>query len=521
MSAPGLHHGSLSALWLARLGRLRRSPRLLGAGAAPWVATTAVVVAFTAVAALGGLVVASGNLVLTGLALGAILGVLLLNAPAFAVWVVLIGTLLVSGPLVMHWPQFARLSWLLSTLGFFLFAVAIVQAAGRQAMGRKPMPGFMVIGLVFMVYAIASIALSRGPLDEGVSAFKRQFQYWGLMFAMAAVPFAVPQVRHWIGFVVVLAVLQLPLSIYQRIELMPRRLNMPNEVVPVDIVTGTLEGSMTGGASNNVMVLLLITVMVGLLAARRDRALRPVVFWPLLAVVSAPLVLGETKMALVLLPIALWVVYADLVARRPAAFAAGALLTLALLAALAYFYIGMQANEGRAGLSFRQRLEENVDYNVGRRGYFGGASLNRSNVVPFWWDQHGLRDPAGTVFGHGLGSSHGVRGSERLGHMDRRFPGHAIGLTAASTQLWELGLMGTGLFLAMLGAAFQTAGRLVQQARPGFDRAMCRSLRATVAMLVPVWFAMDLMMMVASLQVILAFSLGLVAWRARLAEGTA
>jgi hypothetical protein len=73
----------------------------------------------------------------------------------------------------------------------------------------------------------------------------------------------------------------------------------------------------------------------------------------------------------------------------------------------------------------------------------------------------------------------------------------------------------------MLGAAFQAAGRLVQQARPGFDRALCRSLRATVAMLVPCWFAMDLMMMVASLQVIFAFSLGLVAWRARLGEAAA
>ena len=521
MSAPSLQRGSPATPWVARIAWLRRSPRVLGTGAAPWVASTAVVLAFTTLAALGGLVVASGNLVLTGLALGAVLGVLLLNAPVFAVWVVLIGTLLVSGPLVMHWPQFARLSWLLSTLGFFLFAVAIVQAAGRQAMGRRPMPGFMVIGLVFMVYAIASMAFSRGPLDEGVGAFKRQFQYWGLMFAMAAVPFTTQQVRRWVGFVVVLAVLQLPLSIYQRIVLMPRRLNMPNEVVPVDIVTGTLEGSMTGGASNNVMVLLLITVMVGLMAARRDRTIRPRVFWPLLAVVSAPLALGETKMALVLLPIALWVVHADLVARRPVAFAAGALLTAGLLAVLAYFYIGMQATEGRAGLSFRQRLEQNVEYNIGQRGYFGGASLNRSNVVPFWWNHHGLRDPAGTVFGHGLGASHGVRGSERLGHMDRRYPGHAIGLTAVSTHLWELGLLGTGLFLAMLGAAFQAAGRLVQQARPGFDRALCRSLRATVAMLVPCWFAMDLMMMVASLQVIFAFSLGLVAWRARLDEAAA
>lgn len=481
-------------------------------------ATAFVLALFVMVAAAGGLVVASGNLVLTGLAVGAILGLLMLNAPAAAVWVVLIGTLAVSGPLLMHQPQLTKLSWLLSMLGFFLLAVAVVHEGAQRKPGRRPAPAFIVLAACYLLYAVASIAFGGGTLAEGVGAFKRQFQYWGLMFALAAVAFTPAHLRAWWAFLLVLATLQLPLAIYQRIVLMPRRLNMPNEVVPVDIVTGTLEGSMTGGASNNVMVLLLVAALCALLAAHRESIIPRRFFWPLLAVVAAPLALGETKMALILLPLGLWVVHADLVARRPVLFAGGALVTTAVVGALFYTYVALQAEEGRSGMSFRQRLEENIDYNVGRRGYYGGASLNRGNVLPFWWDRHGLRDPAGTVFGHGLGAAHGARGSDRLGHMDRRYPGHSIGLTAVAAQLWEVGVLGTGLFAAMLLAAWRAAGQLVARARPGVDRVMCRTLRALTAMLVPMWLLMDLMLMVASLQVVLGFTLGALAWRWRLPQ---
>jgi hypothetical protein len=44
---------------------------------------------------------------------------------------------------------------------------------------------------------------------------------------------------------------------------------------------------------------------------------------------------------------------------------------------------------------------------------------------------------------------------------------------------------------------------------------MCRTLRALTAMLVPMWLLMDLMLMVASLQVVLSFTLGALAWRWR------
>lgn len=479
----------------------------------PSVAITAL---FVLAAAAGGVVVASGNLVLIGLAVGALLGVLLLQAVGAAVWLVLVGTLLVTGPLVMHAPGLVRLRWLFSILGFFLLAAAVVHEGANRDPRRPGLPFFMKLALVFVVYAVGMLFAGDGPLEQGLGAIKRYFQYWGLAFALAAVTFRPSQVRRWLAFVLLLALVQLPFAVYQRLVLMPRRLNMPDSVVPVDIVAGTMEGSITGGANNNVMVYLLITVFAGLLALRREGAIRGPALWLLLPVVAAPLALGETKLAVVLLPIALLAIGGDLVRRRPLVFAAGALVTAAAVATLFYSYVQLQAAEGREGMTFEQRLEQNIEYNFGARGYFGGSSLNRGNVVPYWWSRHGARDPFGTLFGHGLGASHGPGGADSRGHMDRQHRGYSIGLTAIAVLLWDVGLVGAALFLATIVGAAVTAGRLAARASPGLDRALCRTLQASAAQLVPMVFAVDLLLLAPSLQVLAAFTLGLIAWRARL-----
>jgi hypothetical protein len=478
-------------------------------------APVAVLLAFVGAAAAAGVVVASGNLVLIGLAVGALLGVLLLNSIGAAVWIVLVGTLLISGPLAMHFPQLGRIAWLFSILGFFLLGAAVLYEGTNRDPHRPAMPAFILFGVLFIVYSIGMLFVSDAGFSQGVSAFKRYFQYWGLMFILAAVTFSPRDVRRWLLFMLALAIIQLPFAVYQRIVLVPLRLNMPNFVVPTDIVTGTFEGSITGGASSNVMAFLLIATMAGLLGAYREALLRRSTLWLLLGVVGAPLAMGETKLAVVMLPAALLAVYADLIRKRPFAFAAGALAAAVAIGALGYSYIVLHSTDGRE-LTFEQRLEENLEYNVGSRGHYGGASLNRGNVVQFWWHQHGANDPVGTVFGHGLGASFGAGGTDNFGHMDRKYPGYAIGLTAISALLWDVGLFGTVLYLSIFLAAFVAASRLTARASPGLDRAMCRTLQAVLLMMPAMLFAVDLHLMVPSIQVLTAFALGLIAWRWRL-----
>jgi hypothetical protein len=164
-------------------------------------------------------------------------------------------------------------------------------------------------------------------------------------------------------------------------------------------------------------------------------------------------------------------------------------------------------------MSFEERLTENLEYNVGEKGYYGGSGLNRSNVVSFWWKQHGLSDPIATVIGHGIGSSfHDIN---TPGHIDRKYAGYSVGLTGLSTLLWDVGILGAAGYLLILLLAGVAAIKLAGKAAPGLDRALCRSLVASVftqLALVPVG---DLMFLSPSTQVLQAMTLGLIAWRWR------
>ena len=141
--------------------------------------------------------------------------------------------------------------------------------------------------------------------------------------------------------------------------LVPLRMNMPNRVVPIDIVAGTFEADLLGGGNSNVMAFMLVVGLVGLLAMQRERLLNTFTFLALLVIIAIPLGLGETKLALVILPLALLSVFGDLVKKRPALFISGALVSVVALAALAYVYIGVRTADERP-MTFQQRLDENL-----------------------------------------------------------------------------------------------------------------------------------------------------------------
>jgi hypothetical protein len=180
-----------------------------------------------------------------------------------------------------------------------------------------------------------------------------------------------------------------------------------------------------------------------------------------------------------------------------------------------WIYLELQATDGRT-MSVAERFKESIEYNFGRAGYFGGRGLNRTTVLRYWWEHHGLADPIGTFFGHGLGSSYGA--GERValtGHMHNAHRGQGIGQTGIAAMLWDLGLLGTLLFYGALVSAALAALRLVHRAQPGFDRVLCRTLLGAMAVLCTIPFYTDQILQVPSLEVLAALLIGLVAWRLR------
>jgi len=473
--------------------------------------TTAIVAAFAAAGVLAGIVVASGKPIPIALVLGTIIGIALLNTLSLVVWVVLIGTLLVSGPVVMFAPELEKATWAFSMLGFLLAGAAILHSTIGRRRQPGPTPDFVVLALCAASLGLLSLLYSGGSWDEGIRAVKRYFQYFGLMFALAIVPFTPGLIRRWWKFVIFLAIVQVPFTLAQRVFLLPTLENRP-EIYPPDLIVGTMEGSLAvGGGSSSVMALVVVFAISYLLSLYRERLMPTARLALTVVVLAIPLVIGEVTLIVVLVPLALAAVFHDFLRVSPLRALGGVVLAATIAGAGGWIYLMLNAEPG---WTMTDSFKAVVAYNFGTIGYFEG-SLNRTSVLTHWLQNHGLHDPIALVFGHGLGASFGGPLTPDPGHMSLRYPRLQIGLTAASSLLWDLGLAGLSIFILVYFAASRAALRLVGSANPGFDRAFCRALLAMSWMLIVMLFYSNGPISVPSLQVLTALTLGLIAWRQR------
>src|SRR5690606_24269176 len=174
---------------------------------------------FAGAAALCGLVIASGKVTYLAIVVGGLLSLILLQMPAIAMWLVLVGSLAIAGPAALFFPAPATPPGPFSPRTLFLSGAPLVYSATMNRSAGESLPRFIPVYAVFIVYAAASILWSDGMLGEGVSGMKRVAQGTGVMFALATWPFAVQNIRRWVALVLVISIAHLPIAIYQRVEL--------------------------------------------------------------------------------------------------------------------------------------------------------------------------------------------------------------------------------------------------------------------------------------------------------------
>jgi hypothetical protein len=473
----------------------------------------AVTLGFLGAGALVGLVIATGNLVMIALVIGAVAGLVLLNALPLAVWLILVGVLLVSGPVAYFFPGLTKISWLFSLLGVFMSGAALLYAAvGREKPARR-LPAFVVFALLLMVFAGATAFFSNGSLSEISSGAKRQFQFWGVVFLFAVVPFSQVSVRRWMLFLLGVALVQFPFALYQRIVLVPQVMGFERPgFVPFDIIVGTFEGSMFGGGASAIMAMFQVLAMLGLFIAWREKLIGGITCLLLMVPVVAPLALGETKVVMLLIPVTLLAAYYDMVVKRPLLFAGGALATVLLGGLLAYVYFAVQVS---GEMTVAENLRDTFEYNLGERGYYG-TGVNRLTAVPYWFQSQGWAEPLRTLFGYGLGSAYGMDGRVPApGHLFVAHPGMHIDLVTASQILWELGAVGAILFYGTLIGATFAAMRNLREAVHAWDRTLCRVLLASLGASLLMSFYSSSEVVLVTHSFLLALTLGLVAWRTR------
>ncbi|WP_305646926.1 hypothetical protein [Nitrosomonas sp.] len=457
-----------------------------------------IVFASVLMAMLFGLFAVTANPIIISLAIALLAGTILLARPAWIVWMTLLLGLLVVGTLPLHFDFIAsKAAWGVSLLGFFLMFIAFLGSA-TSPNRLKDTPVFIWVALGFLVYALLNSLIQWHSAGEFLGGFKRYFQMWGLLFALCWLTFDEKNIHRWRVFFLIAALLQLPFALYELIVFVPQ-LRSTWGMAAVDVVAGTFGANMDGGGASGEMAIFLIIMLAFLLTRRMEKLLSAAHLMLLIPFLLTPLLLGETKSVVIMLPLMFFILYRHEMFVRFHYWLMGFVVVIFLSVATGFYYLSLSDR------SIDKQLEATIDYNLKERGY-GEVYLNRTTVITFWFKQQGAHDPVSLMFGNGLGSSNVA------GHIAKRYTGSGIGLTAASTLLWEMGLFGFGLFIAILVFAWRCALRLQRESTVPLVRADACAIQAALALFAFLLFYRVSLLELTSIQVVFAALLGYLAW---------
>lgn len=484
-------------------------------GASTWV----IVLGAVLISPLLGLAAVFGLVPL--LALASLIGAAALMAyPIAALWVLAVGALCVAGMVELYLPGLQQVRWVFVLMALMLAAKSVLDRLihpGTTSTAQASAAGGAVIvplAALFFAISAASALIGGNGVISALSGLKGYFQIWGLWIAIVYGRPSLQQTARFVWWLLPIMVLQWPVVLHQYLFLVPLRRALEITVkglVAIDVVSGTFGGALGGGGRSPVLAVLAmagLTLAVSCYRAGRIRSLA--LTWLLVALCVGPLAFSEVKIVFIFLPLTLLLLFGRLVASRPLTVLVGSLVTVAALYGALTLYAGMIAVKRGPGSQIEDYVYSSLGYNVGSEGH-GNAGLNRVKVYEFWWTEH---DRAGglarTLFGHGPGVVNTTSVAAQESIAIQRYAGFFPGLTGLSTLLWEVGVVGTALFLAWLAAVFAQAGRLVRH--PGLSAVQpeLAAARVIVALLTVSLVHNNLLLIDLATQAMLALAVALV-----------
>lgn len=419
-----------------------------------------------------GLLAATGNYVLFALLTAVLVGAALLASPVVLLIVVLVGGMVFSGLAELYLPVLRHIRWAVALGGFMLAVIALFKWMMSE---KKPLANSQssLVGITpgivpFWIFALLLVSVFSGLLQSGLSTetlvgLKGYFQVAGILLAFAYFGLSRKlSTRLFLGLIP-LALLQIPFALHQYFVLLPTRLTQDaarHGVVAPDVVVGTFIGTAGGGGGNAILASLQVIAICLLLALwlRGRIKLQTALLGSLVCVL--PVVLNESKIMFVMLPLVLSWMFRGYLLKHTFKFMAGIVVLVLLLAGMFLFYAALPRAQGE--FTPEQYFANSMRYNLGDQGY-GNLQLNRNTVYPHWLERHGFGNLPQTLIGHGPGNStEGNSGLSRNTLAGEKYRGIGIGLTSISSLLWELGILGLGVVVALHWAAFVQAGKLVK-----------------------------------------------------------
>jgi len=381
----------------------------------------------------------------------------------------LFGMVFVSGYLADNLGKiFNLVPELLSSL-ILLFVVLKIGADRSISISR----GYVILGIVVSLHVVVGLLINLVAPGTILNGLRPYLKLIPIFLLPAVYQVSEMQMRRQLKFVLMLTVLQFPVAFYQRL--------VEFRGVPTgDVITGTL--GFGGSGALSFLLVAGIAVLFSFYLAGHIKTIR---FLLLASLLFLPTTINETKVTLVLIPVALLLplIYArgrHLRARHYAAFGAAAVVLIAGYVAIydyvaaqlgreqlvsfvgskknatRYFYIGsdqgLEALKERSVGDVRLPPEKLSAYDAGRR-------LDNL-ILPLRY--HYYNDPVRLWVGAGLGNTSESFIKQFSGELGERV-GESGKDMLMSLILWETGIGGVLFFLVFMYFLFRDAHRLAQQ----------------------------------------------------------
>ena len=210
-------------------------------------------------ACLFGLISITGNPILIGLAVGSLVGIFLLAMPKKTIGLIIVLGLITPALLDIAGHGLSRMLWAISMMALLLWVPGLLNLIdfnrSNDINQRRYIPLFIWLSLIFVIFAVINTVLQLHSVGQLLGGFKRYFQTFGLILALATFAISKKEFDQWLKLLLGIALLQLPFALFERLVLVPMRGGIAlGGGQATDIVAGTMGANLDGGSPNSIMV---------------------------------------------------------------------------------------------------------------------------------------------------------------------------------------------------------------------------------------------------------------------------
>ncbi|MGB7801202.1 capsular biosynthesis protein [Buttiauxella sp.] len=363
-------------------------------------------------------------------------------------------TLIICG-LVQYFTGVLAVLWIPFFLTLLMFVLLVMQTRYEKLHLDKQEIVVLTLYLIFMVMAGVSTVLQAGVTDA-IVGFKNEIALSLVMFCLLlgfcreSQIYRVTRSLYWVFYA------QFPVVLYQLLFVVPQRVVVRGEEDKWDSVVGTFGGDPLGGGNTAAMGLFCLLIML-LKVSEFKHGLTSFKSMALHVILGFGLcIVGEVKFVILLSPILLalvWIMPSFVKGVNKVNIKALLLIFagMALLIALAIVILASGYSTAFGTDPSQSSLAVFIDslsYIFDPNYILPSGEIGRFTTLIFWLKNNDLWGLSGTLFGYGLNATNSGS-AVSPGFLNLTY-NLILDSTSLSMLLWEVGVVGTLLFVGLI-----------------------------------------------------------------------